>query len=138
MAMDHTDLEIINLLSENAKLTFREIGEQIHLTGQAVGVRINKMVEDGVIENFTINVNKEKLGIRIIAIVKIIMTTHDHGKIRAYIAKTPEIVEAHRVSGEGCYFLRVEAPHNERLNEILDGVTSFANYQLSVSIGKVK
>ncbi len=138
MKIDNLDLEIIRILSENSKLTFKEIGERVHLTGQAIGARINKLVEEGIIENFTININKEKLGIGITALIKIYMSTYDHSKIKSLIQDTEEIVEAFRVSSDGCYFLKVETSSNEFLNNLLDKINEFANYQLSLSISKLK
>lgn len=46
---DSTDFKIIQLLQENARMNSKEIGEIVHLTGQAVGKRINKLEEAGVI-----------------------------------------------------------------------------------------
>jgi len=138
MSIDNVDLEIINILCENSKLSFKEIGEKIHMTGQAVGIRINKLIDDGIIENFTINFNKEKLGINIIAMIKVYMKTNDHGKIRKLIDNTDEIVEAFRVSADACYFLKVETDSNEVLNNLLDKINEYANYQLSLSVAKLK
>ncbi len=42
--MDATDREIIKWLMQNARLLWKEIGEQVHLTGQAVGARIQKLI----------------------------------------------------------------------------------------------
>ncbi len=138
MKIDNLDLEIMKILSENSKLTFKEIGEKIHLTGQAVGARVNKLVDEEIIENFTINTNKEKLGIKVTAMIKIFMYTYDHSKLKSMIANTDEIVEAYRISADACYFLKVETTSNERLNNILDRINEFANYQLFLSISKLK
>jgi len=72
MKIDHVDLEIIKVLKENSKLSLKEVGDKIHLTGQAVGARINKLIDSEIIENFTININKEKMGIKTTALIKII------------------------------------------------------------------
>jgi Lrp/AsnC family leucine-responsive transcriptional regulator len=138
MSIDNVDLEIINILCKNSKLSFKEIGGEIHMTGQAVGIRINKLIDDGIIENFTINFNKEKLGINIIAMIKVYMKTNDHGKIKKLIDNTDEIVEAFRVSADACYFLKVETGSNEVLNNLLDKINEYANYQLSLSVAKLK
>ena len=46
MNIDLIDLSIIHLLQEDARLTNKEIGEKTHLTGQAVGNRITKLIEE--------------------------------------------------------------------------------------------
>jgi len=138
MNLDKLDLEIIKILSENSKLTFKEIGEQVYLTGQAVGARVNKLVAEGVIENFTININKEKLGIKITAMIKVFMKTHNHSQLKALINSNDEIVEAFRISADCCYFFKVETTSNQALNSILDEISKFATYQLFISVAKLK
>lgn len=138
MKLDSIDFEILNLLRADAKLSFKQIGEKIHLTGQAVGTRINKLIDDGVIENFTVKLNKEKLGITILALIKVYMHTFDHSKIKELVSHNEEVVEAYRVSGDGCYFLKIETSSNERLNILLDEINQFANYQLSLSVSRLK
>ncbi|WP_205757149.1 winged helix-turn-helix transcriptional regulator [Macrococcoides goetzii] len=52
--MDYTDLKILKILRENSRLTNKEIGEKIHMISQAVGNRINQLIERGEISKFTI------------------------------------------------------------------------------------
>lgn len=138
MNIDNVDLQIIDILCENSKLSFKEIGEKIHLTGQAVGVRINKLIDEGIIKNFTVNINKEKLGIKITAMITIIMNSHEHSRLKKLIDSTDMIVEAFKISGDGCYLLRVETSSNEMLDSLLDEINQFANYRLTISIAKLK
>lgn len=138
MSIDQVDYKIINILRENSKLSFKEIGDKIHMTGQAVGVRVNKLIDEGIIEHFSIVVNKEKLGINITALIKVYMKKLEHLKIRNLIDNTDIIVEAYRTSADCCYLLKVETSSNEELNRILDNISEFATYQLTLSIGKLK
>lgn len=136
--VDNIDIQIINLLRENSKLSFKEIGDKIHLTGQAVGARVNKLIENDVIEKFTIKTNNELLGINIIALIKVYMKTNAHNKMINIIKNNDEIIEAHKVSSDACYFLKLETDSNHVLNKILDEINEFANYQLSLSVNKIK
>lgn len=138
MNIDKVDNQIIHILQEDSKLSFKEIGEKIHMTGQAVGVRINRLIEEGIIEKFTIKVNKEKVGINITAMIKVYMKKLEHQRILQLIDSTEEIVEAYRTSADCCYFLKVETAGNDQLNHILDQINEFATYQLTLSIGKIK
>lgn len=106
--IDDIDIQIINILRENSKLSFKEIGDKIHLIGQAVGARVNKLIENDVIEKFTIKTNEELLGINIIALIKVYMKTNAHSRMISIIKNNNEIVEAHKVSSDACYFLKYE------------------------------
>ena len=59
--LDETDLEILSLLAENARRPFSEIGEAVGLSGPAVSDRVERLREAGIIENFTIDVDRAQL-----------------------------------------------------------------------------
>ena len=136
--LDKTDWEIIALLKENAKLQLRDIGEKVHLTGQAVANRISKLENWGIIKGYTVILDDMKLGNGIAAYVKIYMKTTDHGSFQTFLRESPFVAEAHRISGEGCYLLKVSASSQEELNRFLDQCLAFGNYGLNISIGQIK
>ncbi len=138
MNIDQVDYQIIRILEENSKLTYKEIGEKIHMTGQAVGIRVNKLIEEGIIESFTIKTNKDKIGVSITAFIRVYMKKLEHQRILKLIEKTETITEAYRISADCCYILKMETSENEELNKVLDQISEFATYQLSLSIGTIK
>ncbi|MFY0544088.1 Lrp/AsnC family transcriptional regulator [Brevibacillus sp. H7] len=136
--LDQTDLEILKMLQQNARMQWREIGEAVHLTGQAVGNRIRRMEELGIIQGYTAVVDSAKLGPSLTAIVTIFMKTTDHKQFQQFVRELTEIVEAHRVSGEGCYSLKVRVRDQAALNELLDAILAYGNYRVNLSIGEIK
>jgi Lrp/AsnC family leucine-responsive transcriptional regulator len=70
-----TVFEILSLLKKNSRLQWREIGEIVHLTRQAVANRIRKMEDMGTIEGYTVKLNQIKLGNNLIAFITIFMKT---------------------------------------------------------------
>ncbi|MER1293384.1 winged helix-turn-helix transcriptional regulator, partial [Bacillus sp. C1(2022)] len=50
--LDHTDKQIIEELSKNSRMTMKELGEKVHLTGQAASARVAKLEDQGVIEGY--------------------------------------------------------------------------------------
>lgn len=136
--MDHIDRKIIDLLKDNSRLTNKEIGQEIHMTGQAVGLRINKLIDDRVIKKYTIDVDDVKLGNHISAVIKIIMISHDHRKIKSLIQEEEGIVNAYKVSSDGCYSLKVSVKDNQALDDLLEKINVFANYQLAMIVTQLK
>ena len=43
MQLDQTDYQILRLLTENSRIQWKDLGKQIHMTGQAVGNRIKNL-----------------------------------------------------------------------------------------------
>ncbi len=136
--VDQTDLEILNLLSENSRMQWQEIGEEVHLTGQAVRNRINKLEKTGVIEGYTIKTNAAMLGKELVAFITVFMKTTNHAGFQKYIQKNPLISEANRISGEGCYMLKVTAGNQEEIVGMLDEILEYGNYRVNLSIKNIK
>ncbi|WP_338541991.1 Lrp/AsnC family transcriptional regulator [Paenibacillus tundrae] len=133
--IDDTDLRILQILIQDAKRSHKEIGEDVHLTGQAVGARLRKLQDLGVIEGYTVKWNPERLGLGLQAFVTVFMNSGDrHVAFRTFIASHEDIVEVHRISGEGCYLMRVRTGTTEQLNQLLEELLHYGNYKMSLSI----
>lgn len=59
--LDETDLEILRLLSENARRPYNEIADHVGLTPPAISDRISRLEEQGVIREFTVDIDQSKL-----------------------------------------------------------------------------
>ncbi|KHF33015.1 HTH-type transcriptional regulator LrpC [Paenibacillus sp. P1XP2] len=69
--MDQTDLKILNILQDNARITISELGRMINMTGPAVTERVRRLEEKGVIRSYRAMLSPEKLGKAITAFVAI-------------------------------------------------------------------
>ncbi|MCM3537932.1 Lrp/AsnC family transcriptional regulator [Priestia endophytica] len=138
MKLDNIDIQILRLLTENSRIQWKDLGEQIHMTGQAVGNRIKKLEESGVIKAYSLIINEMKLGILYTAFVSVYMKTTNHHSFIHFINERNEIVEAHRISGEGCYHLKIRVNSQEQLNLFLNTLLKYGNYSLNLSIQEIK
>ncbi|WP_010246445.1 Lrp/AsnC family transcriptional regulator [Acetivibrio cellulolyticus] len=136
--IDQTDLEIIKMLTQNSRKQWQDIGEIVHLTGQAVKNRVNRLEKLGVIEGYTVNINSKKLGLEVTAFITIFMKTTDHMSFQQYLKQSDLVTEANRISGEGCYLLKVQTTSQEDLISFLDGILKFGNYKVNMSIDRIK
>src|SRR5689334_1460268 len=60
--LDKLDLKIISLLSVNCRISYRNISSIVDLTPNAVKIRVNKMISNGIINDFIIRVNPYLFG----------------------------------------------------------------------------
>lgn len=136
--LDLIDLEIIKCLKENARAQWKEIGGKVHLTGQAVADRVHRLEDLGIIAGYTVELDETRLSPMLVVFITVFMKTNEHTAFQLLVKNKPEIKEFHRISGEGCYWLRAVLPSHEALNLLLDDILPFGNYRLSLSIGKLK
>jgi len=136
--IDQTDLAILNLLRENSRYQWKEIGEKVHLTGQAVAARVQALQDAGIIESFTVDLNAAKLGNPLLVFITVFMSSANHTPFHRFLEQENRITEVHRVSGEGCYWLRARLASHADLNQLLGVILRYGNYRLNMSIDKLK
>lgn len=61
VSLDETDLEILSLLAADARRPFSRIGDRVGLSGPAVSDRVTRLEEAGVIEQFTVALDRSQL-----------------------------------------------------------------------------
>jgi len=138
MELDNIDFQILRLLSENSRIQWKDLDGQIHMTGQAVGNRIKKLEDSGVIKAYSLLVDEMKVGLTYTAFVIIYMKTANHDSFIRLMNDCKEAVEVHRVSGEGCYHIKIKVSSQEQLNLFLDKILEYGNYTVHLSIKEIK
>lgn len=130
---DETDLEILSLLAENARRPFSEIGEEVGLSGPAVSDRVNRLREAGVINNFTVDVDRAQLRAGVPVLIRLSVPAESLETARGRV-RDAEGVEHVFVTAEGeiWFYARVEA-QNVRgwIEALLDDVDS-AEYAVTL------
>lgn len=69
--LDETDLQILRLLTENARRPYSEIADHVDLTPPAVSDRIARLEEQGIIRGFTVDVDRAKLQREVAVLVEL-------------------------------------------------------------------
>lgn len=136
--IDQTDQQILQCLQQDSRMQWQEIGKIVHLTGQAVATRIRRMQDDGIIEAFTVHLNYEKLSKPISAFITVFMNSSNHANFRSFLSDHSAVLEAYRISGEGCYWLKAHVASQKELNELLDNILFYGNYKVTLAIDKIR
>ncbi|MCD6662957.1 MAG: Lrp/AsnC family transcriptional regulator [Comamonas sp.] len=108
--MDRLDRKILSVLQANSRASLQEIGAAVGLSPSPCWGRIKKMEEAGVITGYTVRLNPAALGLTETVLVMVTLDSHSDNTLEKFgqvLATIPEIVEAHLVSGEYDYLLRV-------------------------------
>lgn len=137
--IDDLDRRILEQLMIDSTQSHKDIGKMVHLTGQAVGARIRRMRELGVIEGYTVRWNPALVGQPVLAFVTVFLSSNAvHGSFQAFAKNDGGVEELHRVSGEGCYWMRVRVADQAQLNRFLDELLKYGNYRVNLSLGGLK
>ncbi len=110
--IDEKDLQLLKLLQENAKLTVKELAQEINLSLSPVYERIKRLEQEGYIRKYAAILDAEKLNRGFMVLCQIKLKIHDksvgHDFVKE-ILKIDEVVECFNISGDYDFFLKVQA-----------------------------
>lgn len=123
--MDSLDRKIIDLLRDDGRASYAELGERIGLSASAVKRRVDRMVADGIIRGFTVMTDPEAVGHSTEAYIELfcrgIVGPQELTKILEGI---PEVIEATTVTGQADALVTLRAKDTQDLERALERVRS--------------
>jgi Lrp/AsnC family transcriptional regulator len=108
--IDQIDRKILQRLQIDATIGVDALAEQVNLSRNACWRRVKALEANGTIQSRVALLNPTSLGIGLQVFVLIRSSEHNPQwvqKFRTVVRETPEIVSAHRMSGDLDYVLRV-------------------------------
>lgn len=108
--LDKMDLAILKLLQQNARITVKEIAEQVHLSTTPVHERIKRLEQNGVIKQYATLVDKNKVNRGLMVICYVSLKEHSKNagvKFIKAIHDLHEVIECYNISGEFDFMLKV-------------------------------
>jgi Lrp/AsnC family transcriptional regulator for asnA, asnC and gidA len=99
--LDELDYKILNLISNDARISFLEVSRICNVSGAAVHQRVQKMMANGIIIGSEFGLNMKKIGYQTCAFLSLHFSeTANLDTIIEQIKDIREIVECHSISGE--------------------------------------
>jgi Lrp/AsnC family leucine-responsive transcriptional regulator len=132
---DETDCRILELLQMDARMTMRELGQRVGLSGPATGERVRRLEERGIIAGYRADVLPERLGRSVVAFVRVAM--HDHLKRATFesrMQQLDDVLECHHLIGEDCYLLKVAVPSVARLELLIDSIAELGRTTTTLAL----
>ena len=119
--MDQLDGRILAALKENGRSTASEISRQVSLSVPAVTERIRKMEHGGIIEKYTVRVNRKAMGYRLMAFIFVtIANAEQSAAFQERIVQSPSVLECHAIAGPSDYLLKVLVQDTDALDSFLN------------------
>ncbi|MBC8179861.1 Lrp/AsnC family transcriptional regulator [candidate division KSB1 bacterium] len=127
--MDHTDLQILKILQEKARVPNVEIARKIGMAPSAVLERIKKLEAHSVIEGYEVRLNPNMFKRSMIAFIQIKVAFPGQViKTGKKLSKIEQIQEVHFLAGEDCLMVKLRVSDNLELETILR--TQIANLDI--------
>ena len=118
--LDSVDLQILELLQDNARVNNAEIARQVGMAPSAVLERVRKLEKREAIRGYRARLDPPSVGYQLLAYV-FVRTDESTAEqsTGTRLAEIPEVQEVHHVAGEDCYLIKVRTESPESLGRML-------------------
>lgn len=131
--LDETDRQILLMLKSNSRTASKDYRRERSSDG-AGRFQPNhpaaKTAGDPLIQSMSM---RKKLGMAMIAYITVFMKTREHQQLQRLLQAEDIVKEVHRISGDGCYLVKVVCPGMMEINRLLDQLMEYGTYRLNLS-----
>ncbi len=108
--MDQIDKKILRILQKNSRITNAKLSKEIGLSPAPTLERVKRLETNGVISSYTVDLNKDMLGLDVISFIQISLRNNKKQTVKKFIDhinKLDEIVECYHLTGQSDVLLKV-------------------------------
>jgi Lrp/AsnC family transcriptional regulator, leucine-responsive regulatory protein len=145
MKIDETDKKILEILQNDGRITNAKLAATIGISPPAMLERVRRLETAGVITSYTAVLDREKIGLEVMAIVSISIAAHELESIdrfREKLLALDEVLECHQVTGEDDFILKVVLENIKSYSEFamkkLAGIPGIQNFKSSFVLNTIK
>ncbi len=123
--MDDFDRKLLRALQERGAQTNQELSEAVGLSPSQISRRRQQLEADGLITGYAARLDAEKLGFGVRVFIHVSLAAHSPDNSRRFadlVGRTPEIQEAHALTGESDYLLKVAVRSLKDLSALVNDV----------------
>jgi DNA-binding Lrp family transcriptional regulator len=123
--LDQFDCKILALLQEDARLTNNDLSQRVNLSPSQCSRRRQRLEEEGLIRGYRAVLDRDRLGFSLVSVISVTLATHNRDNARRFadlVSRLPEVQEAHALTGEMDYFLKVVTPDLKSLSGFVNDV----------------
>lgn len=138
IVLDDFDYRILKILTENSRLSYAEIGRKISLSQSATKERVQNLVDNGIIKQFTVEVDYEKLGYSLKVVISLKFKNDEFRRFIDDVHRFPEILSCKRVTGEFCLITECVLKDSRHLEQLIDRLISYGIPTTAIQLSEIK
>lgn len=125
--VDAVDEQLLDILKDNSRMSFADLGRKINLSPSSVRERVQKLEDSGIIKKYNIQIDNKKLGYDLEAFILLKVFQGQLKYVIEKITDFPEIKEAYRITGSQNLHLKVVVKNQLDLQKLLDQLMLFGD-----------
>lgn len=132
IALDRTDELILDSLQADGRMSTADLARTVALSPSSAADRVRRLVDAGIITGYTATVDAQALGYSITAFVRLAFASGNYKPVHDLLAVLPEVIEAHHVTGNDCFIMKVLARSMTDLERITGKLAALGSITTSV------
>ena len=125
--LDIINKKILELLTKDGRKPYKSIADELNLSESTVRKRVAKMVEARIIDRFTIKINPESIGKRVMAFLTVVPSNQTSIKeLSDRIMQYSAVSEAFYMSGKCGLLLKIQVSELKDLDELIENIRNFS------------
>jgi Lrp/AsnC family leucine-responsive transcriptional regulator len=124
--LDPIDVRLLTLLDTDARQPMSELARAVGLSAPSVAERVRRLVADGVIRSFTLDVDSRALGYQVRAMVRIRPLPGKLHLVERLIQETPQFIECDKITGDDPFLARLVVHSIEEMDDVLEKLSDHA------------
>lgn len=132
LPVDETDIQILSMLRDNARMPAKHIAERTFLSPTAIATRIEKMEKEGIIEGYQTKINPKAFGYTIKAFINLEVEPIQKKDFYPYIRSCPNVVECNCVTGDYAMLLEVLFRSTTELDHFIGELQHFGKTKTQI------
>ena len=119
--LDELDRKIVQLLIENARMSYSEIGQKIGISRVAVKMRVQALEKKGIIEEYTTIINPQKISGAVSCYFEIETKPEVLMEVAETLRQIDTVTQIYRVTGKSKLHVHAVAASNEEMERLICG-----------------
>ncbi|PLW98258.1 MAG: ArsR family transcriptional regulator [Marinilabiliales bacterium] len=136
--VDKLDYKIIEVLSEDGRASYAEIGRKIGLSSSSVRERMQRLTDTGVIQKFSIELNHSLLGNHLKAFILIKLFPNNLRKFLSIVNQLEGVQNSHRITGSHNILMKVVLRDHLHLQSFLDQIMIYGDTTTYIILSEIE
>lgn len=112
MALDRTEMKILKLLQDDARVTNQVLAEKIGISASPCWRKVRKLEEDEVIQSYRAVVDRKKIGLGVMVFIRVAIDSHSEAEAKKFeeeVTALEDVVACYSIGGDTDFLLQVVA-----------------------------